>query len=847
MQRGQRDDGLRHVNHGRRSRSPDRADRDERERGQMHRWRSCSSERERRSPQRGGPQHDAHASRNYSPDRERGEKRSRSRSHGRISRSRSPPSPSPKKRKKEKRKKDKRKKHHKEKRSKHKKKRRSPSTSSGDNGVHRSPVISPSKHRSRVTVVESPRVDAPEGVSDGSSSNVLAPPPRSYGAKLMAAAEQKRRTDGPNAGKMMSAAERLEKQRAAAQTQQRRSLATTGPPRNDGLSNKSVQSTTEQQGRDQTSARAPTASHAFGNLLPRSVRKSGASATKETFGSSGRMSDRPAFPLKVRRPSSSVASEGLPGPTAPAPVVAKSKRHATTTNVQQQSKQAMQAHAANSSSSGYVSCCECEDQPADVHCMQCDESFCRPCWGGQHRRGKRSLHNLQPILGDLLDRAEQPAEPSAQNEDRDGDTQSHHSDLVHEPAGIVTQDLGAAGSMGPAMPPGGMAQLYSNDSERRLKANRERMKWLPLRLTEEERTLLTLLQGALHHSEYTDKVDVFSHSDKVQRQLHGMKDYMQTQCGLQLANSFKAGQRLVKSKLRVNQDFFARAFEVGRRYKVMNPQKMRSDYGKMMYLLMDSKRPEVAETLQINLVRPIQTVGQLLQAKHGEGILASEDLDDATRDLSDDIHDRSQLLILQQQKREAIDRIVDKYSSKDLSRDEIMRVLDSISDANNFLANNEKPVTRMLELLKTNFDVKGPKGNIKGGDFSLAIGRGNNFRSGGHRHSFYGGHKKFMVHSMGGTNSGGAKLTHSHSTQFTFTSQTFMLWQQVSKHMYSEYPCCCSGLCILCTHNFVTLLISSTALLRRTVDQSRPRHVAKPVSVAEHRAGPQSCAAVSAS
>ena len=65
-----------------------------------------------------------------------------------------------------------------------------------------------------------------------------------------------------------------------------------------------------------------------------------------------------------------------------------------------------------------------------------------------------------------------------------------------------------------------------------------------------------------------------------------------------------------------------------------------------------------------------------------------------------------------------------------------MRVLESISDANNFLANNEKPVTRMLELLKTNFGRKGPKGNVKG-NFSLEIGRGNNFRSGGS--SGYGG------------------------------------------------------------------------------------------------------------
>lgn len=30
-------------------------------------------------------------------------------------------------------------------------------------------------------------------------------------------------------------------------------------------------------------------------------------------------------------------------------------------------------------------CVECEDQRAELTCLSCEESFCRPCWGALHR------------------------------------------------------------------------------------------------------------------------------------------------------------------------------------------------------------------------------------------------------------------------------------------------------------------------------------------------------------------------------------------------------------------------------------------------------------------------------
>lgn len=56
-----------------------------------------------------------------------------------------------------------------------------------------------------------------------------------------------------------------------------------------------------------------------------------------------------------------------------------------------------------------------------------------------------------------------------------------------------------------------------------------------------------------------------------------------------MAQDYKRGQQLVADRdFDQNADFFQNVFEIGRRYKIMNPEKMRSEFGKLMYMLMDS-------------------------------------------------------------------------------------------------------------------------------------------------------------------------------------------------------------------------------------------------------------------
>jgi hypothetical protein len=67
----------------------------------------------------------------------------------------------------------------------------------------------------------------------------------------------------------------------------------------------------------------------------------------------------------------------------------------------------------------------------------------------------------------------------------------------------------------------------------------ERCKFIPMRLTEEERVTLGILENALDVSEYTDTVDVFSRKPKADRIIHGLVDMLSISSGLMVGDNFK--------------------------------------------------------------------------------------------------------------------------------------------------------------------------------------------------------------------------------------------------------------------------------------------------------------------
>merc|ERR1719498_440645 len=160
----------------------------------------------------------------------------------------------------------------------------------------------------------------------------------------------------------------------------------------------------------------------------------------------------------------------------------------------------------------------------------------------------------------------------------------------------------------------------------------------------DERKLLRLLEAALHVSEYTDKVDVLTFRSKTSRITKQLKEICAIMCGLVVATDYRRGQELISDKdFASNAEFFQAAFEIGRRHKVMNPAKMRSEYGKMIYLLQDSQMEEVQELLEFKLVRPMRTAHELLREKGGLAMLEDGLMHQATAEILHEGKQRTQV------------------------------------------------------------------------------------------------------------------------------------------------------------------------------------------------------------
>ena len=243
----------------------------------------------------------------------------------------------------------------------------------------------------------------------------------------------------------------------------------------------------------------------------------------------------------------------------------------------------------------------------------------------------------------------------------------------------------------------------------------ERSKHVPLRLTIEQRKVLRLCEAALDVSEYTDKVDVLSWKSKTGRIHEQIRDICAVLSGLAIAADYEVGQKMIKDRsFEDNAEYFATVFEIGRRHKILNPERMRTDYGKLIHLLMDSQSPEVQRLLEFRLVKRVSTVHDFLQRRNCLRLLEDQDAVIATTAIIDNKLTGKSKADIQREikaKDKAVKRLVQKFSNQGYGRseaeglgdEEIEWCLYSMGDNSSFLVFNRDPVDKMIFLLKKFF------------------------------------------------------------------------------------------------------------------------------------------------
>jgi len=207
----------------------------------------------------------------------------------------------------------------------------------------------------------------------------------------------------------------------------------------------------------------------------------------------------------------------------------------------------------------------------------------------------------------------------------------------------------------------------------------ERVKYIPLRLTLSERKLLRLCEASLNVSEYTDKVDILTWKSKTGRIHEQIRDICAILSGLAVAADYEVGQKMIKDRsFEDNAEYFSSVFEIGRRHKILNPECMRTDYGKLVHMLMDSQNPDIQRLLEFKLVKKVTTVYDYLKSRDSLSMLKCQDMIVATTAIVDRGRTRAEVQQAIKCKEAAVKRIVRKFSNDDIGEEEIEWCLYSI-------------------------------------------------------------------------------------------------------------------------------------------------------------------------
>ncbi|CCE64636.1 hypothetical protein TPHA_0I01290 [Tetrapisispora phaffii CBS 4417] len=396
-------------------------------------------------------------------------------------------------------------------------------------------------------------------------------------------------------------------------------------------------------------------------------------------------------------------------------------------------------------------CIECKDMKCEIICNDCEERFCVVCFDMIHRGGKRRKHEYIKITSDNVEQLSNEAEEDG----KDKNTIDKPETEVEQQA--IQDSINATESNQTSDDQSDISLSNKRESveDKLLNILLDSSSFIPMRLTYDERHLLRLLEAGLQVSEYTDRVDVLSYTSKTKRIVEQLKEMCSVLSGLVIASNIKAGKKLLEMKnFSDNSSWFQNIFEIGRRYKIMNPERMRDTYGKLCYMVMDSRLPQIEDHMEFHLFKPIKTVKSFLTAiteDNGKamGIFKDKLIIHAITHISPIGKSRAEINRLIRLKESAIEKLASKYSSKYYSKDDIFQALYSIGDYNAYVDMNRRPIRRMLERLEVFRDTDIAQ------KYSIGIQYGRD----------------------------GARLTHDHQRQWNYVQQSLTLWSVIQREM----------------------------------------------------------------
>ena len=279
---------------------------------------------------------------------------------------------------------------------------------------------------------------------------------------------------------------------------------------------------------------------------------------------------------------------------------------------------------------------------------------------------------------------------------------------------------------------------------------------VPLRLNMRERKAQRLVRGCMLASDYTDKVDseALYKSGPAKRNPIIAKEIFNTLSGLVIGLDFEEGIKLQRERdFSIFDKSLPHVMECYRRYKIMNPDLLRTDYVKFLFMLQDAVSEQMIELLGFSMDRPVLTVKQYLTELGIPELLEDERLAVCITPVPK-IKDRSLLNRALRFKDRSVDSLVKEYVRKTNKKAEVIELaIRSLNDATCFANDNVDSTAEMIDLLKLHFSPGQPKKR----EVDLSITEG----------------------------AGGSRLTHQHTMQYTFVLQSLTLWKNISEEMFS--------------------------------------------------------------